>query len=224
MIDCLLWITSGESGRCFHILGSARPCRRGTDPVPPAPKQVKEVPVAQTPAEPAFEEFVAARYPSLVRTGYLLTGDRGHAEDLVQHALAHTYLAWNRLDEVANAEAYTRTVMVRQVVRWRRRWRSEVPTDPLPEPTGTEPTGADHASTVETAQAVRRALARLPAAQRAVLVLRYFDDLSEAQIAEVLGCSPGTVKSRSSRALAALRAAGLLSSAVAQTHEGVRRD
>jgi RNA polymerase sigma-70 factor (sigma-E family) len=177
--------------------------------------------VALTPASPAFEEFVVARYASLVRTGYLLTGDRGHAEDLVQHALAHTYLAWNRLDEVANAEAYTRTVMVRQVVRWRRRWRSEVPTDPLP-----EPAGPDHASTVDNAQAVRRALTALPVAQRAVLVLRYFDDLSEAQIADLLGCSPGTVKSRCSRALTALRAAGLLSSvaAPAPTHEGVRHD
>lgn len=177
--------------------------------------------MAQMAADPAFEEFVAARYASLVRTGYLLTGDRGHAEDLVQHALARTYLSWGRLDEVANAEAYTRTVMVREVVRWRRRWRSEVPTDPLP-----EPVGGDHASTVDIVQAVRRALAMLPVAQRAVLVLRYFDDLSEAQIAELLGCSPGTVKSRCSRALAALRAAGLLSSAAAksETHEGVRRD
>ncbi len=164
---------------------------------------------AETDAERAFAEFVTARYSGLVRIGYLLTGDRGKAEDLVQHALLGTYRSWRRLDAPANAEAYTRASMVRLAARWRgRRWRAEVPTEPLP-----EVAVGDHGPVVVTAEAVRRALAALPANQRAVLVLRYFDDRSEAEIARLLGCSVGTVKSRASRALAALRAAGLLGGA-----------
>ncbi|MBO0869561.1 MAG: SigE family RNA polymerase sigma factor [Micromonosporaceae bacterium] len=162
--------------------------------------------MAGSAAERAFAEFVAARYARLVRTGYLLTGDRGHAEDLVQQALLKTFRSWHRLEAEANAEAYTRTTMLRMALGWRRRrWNGEVPTGALP-----EAASADHSSTVDTAEVVRRALAGLPPGQRAVLVLRYFEDLSEAEIAETLGCSPGTVKSRCSRALAALRAAGLL--------------
>ena len=146
----------------------------------------------------AFSAFAAARYRSLVRTAYLLVGDRGHAEDLVQNALLTTYGAWNRLDDPANAEAYTRTSLVRAALRWRsRKWHGEVPTDELPEVPAVPADDLD---------SVRRALAALPAQQRAVIVLRYLDDLSEAQTAEVLGISVGTVKSRASRGLAALRA------------------
>ncbi len=161
---------------------------------------------AEPTAGETFAGFVSARYAPLVRTGYLLTGDRGLAEDLVQQCLLGTYRAWGRLERTGSAEAYTRTSMVRLATRWRgRRWRGEVPTDPLPE----APAG-DHATGVVTAEAVRRALAVLPAAQRAVLVLRYFDDRSEQETAEMLRCSVGTVKSRTSRALDALRARGLL--------------
>jgi RNA polymerase sigma-70 factor (sigma-E family) len=152
-----------------------------------------------------FGEFVSARYTSLLRAAYLLTGDRGHAEDLVQSALVRTYLGWRRLREPANAEAYTRATMIRLATRWRRRrWSGEVPTGELP-----EPAGRDHTAAVDDADLVRRALLGLPWAQRTVLVLRYFADQTEAEIAATLGVSVGTVKSRASRGLAALRAAGV---------------
>jgi RNA polymerase sigma-70 factor (sigma-E family) len=150
----------------------------------------------------AFTAFVAARYRALVRTAYLLVGDRGHAEDLVQTALVKTYGAWPRLQDPANAEAYTRKTLVRSTIRWRaRRWHGEVPTADLPE-TAALPT--------EGLEDLRSALARLPAGQRAVVVLRYLDDLSEAQTAAVLGISVGTVKSRASRGLSALRASDVV--------------
>jgi RNA polymerase sigma-70 factor (sigma-E family) len=155
-------------------------------------------------AEDGFSEFVAARYSALARSGYLLVGDRGHAEDLVQSALIKTLAGWTRLASPVAAEAYTRTTMVRLAGRWaRRRWRGEIPSDRRQElvDARTEPDlGLD----------VHAALATLPWPQRAVLVLRYFDDLSEAETATILRCSPGTVKSRSSRAIAQLRSCGLL--------------
>jgi len=155
-----------------------------------------------------FADFVAARYRALVRTGLLLTGDAGHAEDLAQSALIKTYLAWPRLREPANAESYARRVLTRLAFRaGQRRWRGEIAAGRLPEPVS--PTPAD-AAAGDLAVDVRRALAGLPAGQRAVLVLRYFDDQSEAETARVLGISPGTVKSRAARGLAALRQSGLL--------------
>jgi RNA polymerase sigma-70 factor (sigma-E family) len=166
-----------------------------------------------------FGDFVAARYPSLVRTAYLLTGDRGHAEDLVQAALLRTFHAWRRVDAPDHAEAYVRTAMIRLATRARRRrWVGEVPSADLP-----DHGRADASNEVAEAAVVRAALTTLPWPQRAVLVLRYFDDLTEAQVAEVLGCSVGTVKSRASRALAALRTAGLLdpqSRDVGEVHGG----
>jgi RNA polymerase sigma-70 factor (sigma-E family) len=152
-----------------------------------------------------FAEFVAVRYRALVRTGLLLTGDRGHAEDLAQSALIRTYLAWGRLREPANAEAYARRTLVRLALRARqRRWNAEIPAGRV----GQEGAGAPgHDDLVLD---VRRALAALPPGQRAVLVLRYLDDQSEAQTAQLLGISVGTVKSRAARGLASLRRAGLL--------------
>jgi len=161
-----------------------------------------------------FAAFVAARYRALVRTGLLLTGDTGHAEDLTQSALIRTYLAWGRLREPANAEAYARRTLVRLALRARqRRWTAEVATAQLPE-NGT----GSLADADDLVLDVRRALAALPAAQRAVLVLRYLDDQSEAETARLLGISPGTVKSRAARGLASLRQAGLLD------REGGRRE
>jgi RNA polymerase sigma-70 factor (sigma-E family) len=155
-------------------------------------------------AEDGFSEFVAVRYAALARSAFLLLGDRGHAEDLVQSALIKTLAGWSRLASPVAAEAYTRTTMVRLAGRWaRRRWRGEIPSDRRQElvDAGTEPDlGLD----------VHAALATLPWPQRAVLVLRYFDDLSEAETATILRCSPGTVKSRASRAIAQLRTSGLL--------------
>lgn len=151
----------------------------------------------------AFDALVSVRSPALLRTAYLLTGDRHLAQDLVQMSLARAYLRWGRLRDVAAGEAYVRRVMVTQAAsERRRRWHGEVPTERLPDVAGA---GDD----LELRHALRAELARLPAGQRAVIVLRFFDDLSEAETAALLGVSQGTVKSRSSRALAALRSSGL---------------
>lgn len=151
--------------------------------------------------EPEFEAFVRARSASLLRVGFLLTGDQHLAEDLVQTALARTHQSWSRLTEVGNAEAYTRKVMYHlQVSWWRRRRVAESPVADLPEALGADPTsGSALRLTVE------QALSRLTPRQRAVIVLRFFEDLSEAQTAAVLGCSVGNVKSQTSRSLARLR-------------------
>ncbi len=151
-----------------------------------------------------FLAFVAARYAPLVRTAFLLTGDRGHAEDLAQSALIRTYLAWGRLRAPQNADAYARRTLARLAARSRRRrWNAEIPTEHIAAPAAAAP---DDGVAVD----VRRALAALPAGQRAVLVLRYLDDQSESETAELLGISVGTVKSRASRGLGQLRRAGLL--------------
>lgn len=161
-----------------------------------------------------FAGFVAARYAALARTAYLLTGDRGHAEDLVQTALMTTLRAWHRIAAPEAAEAYTRTTMIRLLARAsKRRWRGELPTAVLPQT-------AMHAADADTALDVRRVLAALPWEQRAVLVLRHFCDLSEQDTAAALGCSVGTVKSRASRGLAALRSTGLLLPATTEAHDG----
>ena len=163
-----------------------------------------------------FAEFVAARYRALVRTGLAMTGDIGHAEDLAQSALIRTYLAWGRLHEPANAENYARRTLIRLALRQRqRRWHGEISAERLPEPA---PAFAAGTARADLALDVHRALATLPTGQRVVLVLRYFDDKSEAETANVLGISIGTVKSRTARGLASLRQAGLLE------REGEHRD
>jgi RNA polymerase sigma-70 factor (sigma-E family) len=153
-----------------------------------------------------FAEFVASSHRALLRSAYLLVGDRGQAEDVVQDALFRTYLSWDRLRAADAAYAYTRTTLVRLVGRGaRRRWRGELPSG--------RPGNERDAAAVPDADLaldVRHALAELPWGQRAALVLRYFDDLSEAETAAVLGCSVGTVKSRTNRGLQALRGRGLL--------------
>jgi RNA polymerase sigma-70 factor (sigma-E family) len=132
----------------------------------------------------------------------LLTGDRALAEDLVQTALAKTYLAWGRIRDREAVEAYTRRTMVTTYASWwRRRWRGEVPTGTLPDRPGDDPYGQ-----VDSSLPLRAALARLPRRMRAVVVLRYWDDLSAAEVAAILGCSVGTVQSQASRGLAKLRA------------------
>lgn len=152
-----------------------------------------------------FEAFVAARYGSLLRAAFLLTGDRQLAEDLVQSALMRCHPAWKH-SAPAHPEAYVRTAMVRLATRGRRRlWRGEVSVEALP-----DVPSQDEASAATDALLVQRALAGLSVQHRAVVVLRYLYGLPEAECAAVLRCSVGTVKSRSSRALAALRASGLL--------------
>lgn len=151
----------------------------------------------------AFESFVAERFPALRRSAFLLTGDWALAQDLVQTALARTYGKWGSLRDNGSFEGYVRRTMANTYSSWwRRKWRAETPTDELPEVAGRSPYDG-----VEDRDAVLRALATLPRRARAVLVLRYFEDMTEAQIAAALGCSVGTVKSSLSRALARLRAA-----------------
>ncbi|MBM7774807.1 RNA polymerase sigma-70 factor (sigma-E family) [Actinokineospora baliensis] len=144
--------------------------------------------------------FVAARWGSLVRSAWLLTGDRGKAEDLVQTVLARL---WVRRPAVGDLDAYARRALYTTYITWwRRRWRFEQPSEDLPEVTG--PT--DHAEEVSRRLVVDAGLARLSKRQRAVLVLRYFEDFTVTETAFVLGCSTGAVKTHTSRALAALRA------------------
>ncbi|WP_307868532.1 SigE family RNA polymerase sigma factor [Micromonospora sp. C95] len=151
--------------------------------------------------EEEFRDFVAARSGALLRTAYLLTGDWGTAEDLLQTALTKTYLAWKRLGGIEAIEPYARRVMVNTSTSWwRRRWHGERPTEVLPEQAAT-----DELERQLDRDLLWRHLRALPARQRAVLVLRFYEDMSEAQTAAMLEISPGTVKSQTSRALATLR-------------------
>ncbi len=147
----------------------------------------------------AFEEFVAARSSRLLRTALLLTRDRGTAEDLLQTALTKAWFAWSRIS--GDPEPYVRKVLVTTYASWwRRRWNGETPAETLP-----DVVGRDAHRDVDERDAVWHALGRLPKRQRAVVVLRYYEDLSEAEVAGLLGCSVGTVKSQASKALAKLR-------------------
>jgi len=149
-----------------------------------------------------FSQFVVARERALQRTAVLLTGDWALAEDLVQTALAKTWPRWERISGRDDPELYVRRVMVNTwATWWRRRWRGERASAAVPE----GPAPGDVAGDVALRMAVRDALGSLTCRQRAVLVLRVADDLSEAQVAQMLGCPPGTVKSAMSRALAKLR-------------------
>ena len=156
----------------------------------------------------AFEQFVAGRYTHLCRTAFLLCGDWGHAEDIVQATLARVFRA-ARHGRVEHLDAYTRQALVNTATSWwRRRWRGEIPSAALPEQAA--PDGYEQ---VELRAALLDALGRLPAPQRAVLVLRFFEDLTEVETAATLGCSLGTVKSRASRALARMREHGFVDAA-----------
>jgi RNA polymerase sigma-70 factor (sigma-E family) len=155
------------------------------------------------PAPPdGFVEFVATRSGVLLRSAWLLTGDMGKAEDLLQTVLALVWPRWPRVAQGGNPEAYIRRVLFSTYLSWwRRRWRFEVPSPALPE-AGDR---SDLAGESATRDALQRALAKLSRQQRAVVVLRYVEDLSVAETAHLLGCSPGTVKVQASRALATLR-------------------
>ena len=149
-----------------------------------------------------FRSYVVARSPALLRTAYLLTGSRADAEDLLQTALAKTYLAWERIREREALDGYVRRVMVNtQTSWWRRRRVDEHPVDALPE----RHCDRDVASDLVLHDALWTALAGLPKRQRAMVVLRYYEDLSEAETAAVMGVTVGTVKSTTSRALSTLR-------------------
>jgi RNA polymerase sigma-70 factor (sigma-E family) len=148
-----------------------------------------------------FEEYVAARRAALLRTAYLMTGDLATAEDVVQTALAKLYLAWDRVEAEGAVHAYARRIVTNEVTSlWRRAWRRhEFSAERLPEtpvdPTYDEGLGAE----------LWELVSGLPPRARAVVVLRYYEQLTEAEVAEVMGVSVGTVKSQCSRALATLR-------------------
>lgn len=148
-----------------------------------------------------FGEFVAGRTHALFRTAYALTGNQHAAEDLLQNALAKAALHWRRIR--SNEEAYVRRIMYRDFISaWR--WRTRRPERVEAEvPDAGQP--GDHASQTVQRLTLYAAIRRLPPRQRAVLVLRYLEDLSEQQVAEALGCSVGTVGSQLSRALSSLR-------------------
>jgi RNA polymerase sigma-70 factor (sigma-E family) len=150
-----------------------------------------------------FEEFVAARLPAVLRFAGVLTGDRARAEDVVQEALIRASGRWQTIGQLDRPEAYVRKMIVNEFLSWRRRsWRlvpggtGGLGGQPVPDP------AVDYAER----DAILIELAKLPRRQRAVLVLRYYQGLSDPEIAEVLGCRPGTVRGYAARALAALRA------------------
>lgn len=156
--------------------------------------------------EAEFREFVTSRWHSLLRTAYLLTGDLGRAEDLVQTALVLAHRHWRRIERTDAPEVYVRRILVTQNASW---WRRRRVTESL---TADLPAGAyvsegrDAMAAYDDRDVLWRAVLALPAQMRAVLVLRYFEDLTEADAAAVLGCSVGSVKSQTSRGLARLRA------------------
>ncbi len=149
-----------------------------------------------------FTEYLNARQPSLLRTAYLLTGDRHQAEDVLQTSLAKLYLAWDKVNDRASVDAYVRRIMVNENNSlWRRAWKKrEYATDQLPE-------GDPHHDAYDEGlgAVLWQVVQTLPPKARAVVVLRYYEQLSEAETADVLGISVGTVKSQCSRALASLR-------------------
>lgn len=150
--------------------------------------------------ERAFAEFVSAKADSLLRAAWLLTGDPHKAEDLLQTVLTKLWQRWDRLD---NADAYARRMLYSTYLTWwRRRWRYEVPTEVLPDVA--DSTAMEDVAVLRASVCAR--LAQLSKRQRAVVALRFWDDLSVKETAAVLGCSEGSVKTHTARALAVLRA------------------
>jgi RNA polymerase sigma-70 factor (sigma-E family) len=148
-----------------------------------------------------FDDWARARLPALVRFAAALTGDRGLAEDVVQEVLIRAYGRWRRIVEMEQPEAYLRRMVTNEYLSWRRRWSRITPQAEVPA-AGVRP---DHAVEHAERDAIHAELARLPRRQRAVLVLRYYEHLTDAEIADVLACPQGTVRSLASRALQALR-------------------
>ena len=155
-----------------------------------------------------FAEFFTATWPRLYRTALAIVGDAAAAEDAVQSAFARVYASWRRVSSADHPEAYVRRMVVNEILSgrrhgWGRRERPSESVDPLTSVDSPEHRVVTHGS-------LWPAIRQLPVRQRAVIVLRYYEDLSEREIATVLGCSPGTVKSQASAALANLRRHGAL--------------
>ena len=153
-----------------------------------------------------FEEYVAARLAGLLRFAVVLTGDRDLAQDVVQEVLARAQARWRSIVRLDLPDRYVRRMIVNEFVSWRRRWGRQVPVGWVVDG---HPVGVSRQPDAAAAHAERDALlaelARLPRRQQAVLVLRYYEGLSDVEIAEVLGCRPGTVRGYASRALVMLR-------------------
>lgn len=163
--------------------------------------------------EPDFRGFVTARSPALMRTAFLLTGDWQRGEDLLQTAFLHCFRRWDRIED---HEAYVRRTLVRTYAGWRRRrWIGETPTNPLPD----RPQCPEQLGAVDLRTDLLRLLGELRPRQRAVVVLRYYEDMAESEVAEVLGISPGTVKSQAARGLAHLRRSPLVSALMEETRK-----
>ncbi|MET9387970.1 SigE family RNA polymerase sigma factor [Streptomyces sp. NPDC002928] len=158
-----------------------------------------------TPTYPSFSSYVRARHSVLLRTARSLTANPSDAEDLLQTALTKTYVAWERIEDHRALDGYVRRALVNtRTSQWRKRKVDEFSCEELPEPEPV-PGGDDPAEQQALHDAMWRAIMKLPDRQRAMVVLRYYEDLSEVQTAEVLGVSVGTVKSAVSRALGKLR-------------------
>lgn len=155
--------------------------------------------MTRPPTDDEFAELVHACWAGLYRTAYLMLGDAAEAEDLVQTALAKTYASWRKVRSVEAAPGYARTTLVNTAASWFRKkgWRNERPTDVLPE--------TQHEADLSDRPVLMDALATLPPRQRAVVVLRFYEDLSVSQVARALDVTEGTVKSQTSEALSKLR-------------------
>jgi RNA polymerase sigma-70 factor (sigma-E family) len=152
-------------------------------------------------ADEQFREFMAAKWPMLVRLAYGLTGDRGLAEDLAQTTLANVYASWSKVTRASDPDAYTLRILFNaNNNRFRKKRVTEQPAEALP-----DRGSPDSTETTEQRMVLMAALDELAPRQREAVLLRYFEDLSEAQTAAVLGCSVGTVKSQTFNALARLR-------------------
>jgi RNA polymerase sigma-70 factor (sigma-E family) len=149
-----------------------------------------------------FEEFAAERLPALLAFATVLTGQRATAEDVTQEVLIRAHGRWDQIACLDRPELYVRKMVLNEFLSWRRRsWRTVPAANPVP----ARDLAADHAADYAEHTAMLAQIAKLPRRQRAVLTLRYYEDRSDAEIAELLGCAPATVRAHASRALAALR-------------------
>jgi RNA polymerase sigma-70 factor (sigma-E family) len=191
-----------HSVRAVPVPEAAGPVTRR--PLVPPARTVDGAELATRPAgadDPAFRDYVRSHRRALLRTAYLLTGNAADAEDLVQSALAKTYLAWDRIQDRSALDGYVRRAIVNTHISWwRRRRLEEYPTDEIP-----DQAVIDYPASSDMAESLQRAIDRLPQRMRAAVMLRYYDDMTEAEVADVLGVSLGTVKSTVSRAVAKLR-------------------
>jgi RNA polymerase sigma-70 factor (sigma-E family) len=154
----------------------------------------------------SFEEYARARAPELIRFAFLLTADWALAQDLVQEALITTHLKWSRIAGMEHPDAYVRRVLTRRFLSWRRKRSSSETPAGLDLDTLQRRRGGDAAEEVASDDLVWQVLSQLPRRQRAVLVLRYYDDLPDDRIADLLGCATSTVRVHAARGVATLRA------------------